>query len=38
MDLIQEGNLGLYESVEKFELKHNTKFLTYATYWIKKNY
>ena len=36
MDLIQEGNLGLYESVEKFELKHNTKFLTYATYWIKK--
>ena len=36
-DLIQEGSLGLIKAVEKFELIHNTKFSTYAVYWIKQS-
>jgi RNA polymerase primary sigma factor len=35
MDLVQVGNLGLIRAVEKFELKKNNKFGTYATWWVK---
>jgi RNA polymerase primary sigma factor len=35
-DLIQEGNLGLVHAVERFELCHNTRFSTYAKFWIQE--
>ena len=34
-DLIQEGNIGLIKAVEKFNLKYNCKFSTYAVWWIR---
>jgi RNA polymerase primary sigma factor len=34
-DLIAEGNLGLLRAVETFDPSMNTRFSTYATYWIK---
>jgi len=36
MDLISDGNMGLVRAVEKFDIKKNTKFSTYATYWIEQ--
>lgn len=35
-DLIEEGNIGLIKSVEKFRAAKGCKFSTYATYWIKQ--
>ena len=34
-DLLQEGFLGMYAAVFKYDQKKNNKFLTYAEYWIK---
>src|SRR5208283_1218763 len=35
-DLIEEGNLGLLRAVEGFDPSMNTRFSTYASYWIKQ--
>ena len=35
-DLIAEGNLGLLRAVEDYDPDRNTRFSTYASYWIKK--
>lgn len=36
LDLIEEGNIGLMEAVDKFDLSYGNKFSTYATHWISK--
>jgi RNA polymerase primary sigma factor len=36
-DLIEEGNLGLLRAVEGFDPAMNTRFSTYASYWIKQS-
>ena len=35
-DLVQEGALGLIEAAGQFDPKKETRFLTYAVYWVKK--
>ncbi len=37
IDLVQEGNIGLIYAIEKFDLKHGTRFATYATWWIRQH-
>ena len=36
-DLIEEGNLGLMRAVEGFDGSLETRFSTYASYWIKQS-
>src|SRR5215471_1901642 len=36
-DLIEEGNLGLMRAVEGFDGLMETRFSTYASYWIKQS-
>lgn len=36
-DLIEEGNLGLLRAVEGFDPDMDTRFSTYASYWIKQS-
>ena len=37
LDLIEEGNLGLIKSVERFNVDKECRFSTYATWWIRQS-
>ncbi len=36
-DLLQEGFCGLLEAIDRFDLAHETKLATYATWWIRQS-
>jgi RNA polymerase primary sigma factor len=36
-DLLQEGFCGLLEAIDRFDLMHQTKLATYATWWIRQS-
>ncbi len=37
LDLIQEGNIGLMEAIDRFDVKKGFKLSTYATWWIRQS-
>ncbi len=37
MDIIDEGNIGLINALERFDYKKGIKFSTYAVYWINRS-
>jgi RNA polymerase primary sigma factor len=37
LDLIDEGNIGLIEAVERFDYTRKCKFSTYGTWWIQQS-
>lgn len=36
-DLVQEGQLGLFEAIQNFDPERGFKFSTYATWWVKQS-
>ena len=36
LDMIQEGNIGLIKSIERFDHKREGRISTYATWWIRQ--
>ncbi len=36
LDLIQEGNVGLIQAVDRFEVERGYKLSTYASWWIRR--
>ena len=36
IDLISEGNIGLQEAVDKFDVNKRFKFISYAVWWIRQ--
>lgn len=37
LDIIQDGNDGLFIAIERFDLSRGNKFSTYAVYWIRES-
>ena len=37
IEIIQWGNMGLMQAVEKYDPNFNTRFVTYAYYWIRQS-
>lgn len=37
IDLIQEGNVGLIEAVDRFDVEQGYKLSTYASWWIRRS-
>ena len=35
MDLVEAGILGLYHAIDKFDISKETRFITYADYWVR---
>ena len=35
-DLVQDGFCGLLQAIDRFDLRHQTKLATYATWWIRQ--